>query len=203
MKGKGTIEQPIRRIILVPGLLEPRFALWPLKRVLERRCQRVEIFRDRIVFRKLDDSVDRLAEMLRDLDRDGPIGIVTHSFGDWVARQAIARTPGHRVAALVSVAPAMRAGFVLRALHTVSGNLIPEVAVMLDPAKSLRNLDCGGRVRRLVIWAKFDECVRSIDLGHFPHIQVRRVIATHLSVIAQPSVFKIIEQSLFRNTDLR
>jgi pimeloyl-ACP methyl ester carboxylesterase len=191
------MEHPIRRIILVPGLLEPRIALWPLKRVLQKRCERVECFPDRIAFRKLDDSVDRLADMLHEGDQEGSIGIVTHSFGDWVARQAIARTPEHRVTALVSVAPAMRAGLFLYGLHLLSGNLIPEVAVIMDAGKASANLDCDDHVRRLVIWAKADECVLSIDLDHIRRIQVLRVLATHLSVILQPNVWKLIENNLF------
>ena len=187
----------IRRIILVPGLLEPRIALWPLKRTLQKRCEQVECFRDRIAFRKLDASIDRLADMLCEGDQEDSIGIVTHSFGDWVARQAIARTPEHRVTALVSVAPAMRAGLFIYALHLVSRNLIPEVAVIMDAAKASANVDCDDHVRRLVIWAKADECIQSVDLDHIPGIQVQRVLATHLSVILQPRVLKIIENNLF------
>jgi pimeloyl-ACP methyl ester carboxylesterase len=195
------MEHPIRRIILVSGLLEPRITLWPLKRTLQKRCEQVEHFRDRIAFRKLDSSIDRLASMLREGDQERSIGIVTHSFGDWVARQAIARTPEHRVTALVSVAPAMRPGFFLHGLHLVSGNLIPEVAVIMDPAKASANVDCDDHVRRLVIWAWADECIRSVDLDHIRHIQVRRVAATHLSVVLQPNVLKIIESNLFPFVD--
>jgi pimeloyl-ACP methyl ester carboxylesterase len=193
----GPLVDRIRRIILVPGLLEPRVTLWPLKRRLQRRCERVECFPDRIAFRNLDRSIDRLAGMLSEGDQEDSVGIVTHSFGDWVARQAIARAPEHRVTALVSVAPAMRPGLFIYALYLVSRNLIPEVAVIMDPSKAEANVDCDDQVRRLVIWAKADECVRSIDLHHVQGIEVERVLATHLSVVLQPSVLAKIERNLF------
>ncbi|MGI9472274.1 MAG: hypothetical protein ACR2NZ_12105 [Rubripirellula sp.] len=183
----------------MPGLLEPRITLWPLKRVLQRRCERVDYFRDRLAFRDLNSSVSRLAEMLREGDQERSIGIVTHSFGDWIARQAIACTPDHHVTALVSIAPAMRAGLCLYGAHLVSRNIIPEVAVIMDPTKASANIDCDDHVRRLVIWAKADECIRSVELDHIPRIQVQRVLATHLSVALQPKVLKTIETNLFGN----
>ena len=192
------MDHSLSRIILVPGLFEPRIALWPLKRRLQARCERVEIFRDRFAFRNLDRSVNRLADMLQEGDQQASIGIVTHSFGDWVARQAIARTPEHRVSVLVSVAPAMRAGLCLHALHLVSGNLFPEVAVIMDPATALASVDCDDRVKRLVVWAKADEFVRSVDLDHIQGMKVQRMWATHLSIILQPNVWKVIENQLFQ-----
>lgn len=193
----GPMAAPIRRIILVPGLFEPCLAMWPLKLALQKRCERVQCFRDRLAFRNLDRSINRLSEMLREDDQEGSIGIVTHSFGDWVTRQAIARTPEHRVAALVSVAPAIRAGLFLYGLRLVSANLIPEVATIMDAAKASANIHCDDRIRRLVVWAKADECIRSVDLEHIRGIQVERVLATHLSVIIQPNVWKIIENHFF------
>ena len=186
----------IRRIILMPGLLEPRVLLWPLKRVLQKHCGQVEFFTDRIAFRRIDDSVQRLAAILAQDTHDRSIAIITHSFGDWVARQAIAQASHNHVAALVSVAPVMRTGLVPSGLYLLSGNLIPEIKVIVNTNQAAENLDCDDQVRRLVIWAKADACVRSVPLSHVPNLQVQRVAATHLSVVLQPGVLKRIEEYL-------
>ena len=127
----------LRRIILVPGLFEPRSVFWPLKWMLNRRCEHVEVFRDRRAIRDVDESVRRLAGMLAESSEDRSVALVTHSFGDWVARQAVARTAQPHVDALVSIAPVMRAGLFAKGLHVVSGNLIPA---------SARHLGSGGRM---------------------------------------------------------
>ena len=187
----------INRIILVPGLFEPRFALAPLRSYLQNRWPRVDVFRDRIAFRDLDQSVARLAAMIAGGDDEQEvIGIVTHSFGDWIARQAIARSAHHRVAALVSLAPAMSAGLLPIGLYCLSGNTIPEIGVLMEPSRALANLDCDRRVHRLVIWAKTDESVRETELHHLPEINVERVVATHLTVIFQPNVMRMIHEFL-------
>ena len=186
----------IRRIILIPGLLEPRVLFWPLKRVLQKHCQQVEFFADRIVFRRIDDSVQRLAAILAQDTHDRSIAIITHSFGDWVARQAIAQASHSHVAALVSVAPVMRTGLVPSGLHLLSGNLIPEIKVIVDANQAAENLDCDDQVRRLVIWARADACVRSVPLNHISDLQAERFAATHLTVIFQPGVLKRIETYL-------
>ncbi|KAA5542566.1 hypothetical protein FYK55_13580 [Roseiconus nitratireducens] len=203
MTGNGTREDRIGRIILVPGLFEPRVAFAPLRHRLRRNCRRVEYFPDRVAFRSLEQSVQRMINLIRPTDDDDAIGIVTHSFGDWVTRQALARSEDHAVTRLVSVAPVMRSGLIPIALHACSGNLIPEIRVMMDSSQAAANLDCGrtagggDRVKRLVIWAKADESVRPVSLEHLSGIRVERVAATHLTVIIQPNVLKMIERFLF------
>jgi len=189
-------ERPIDRVILVPGLLEPHAMLWFLKRRLQTRCDHVDLFPDRIIFRSLEQSIARLSGLLCD-EQASSIGVVTHSFGDWVARQAIARSPEHRVRTMVSVAPAMRAGTILRALRAVSGKSIPEITVITNPDLAMARLDCDARVKRLVIWAKFDGLVRPVPLDSIEGLQVLPVAATHLSVVMQPNVLKMIESTLF------
>ncbi len=188
---------PIRRVILVPGLLEPHAAFWPLKRILSRHCDRVEFFPDRMIFRDVERSVQRLADTIIDVNGDRSIAIVTHSFGDWIARQAISQRPDHHVDALVSVTPVMRSGIVTTGLSWVSGNWIPEIRIITDREQACENLDCDDRLRRLVIWAKADEFIRSVDLNHIGNVEVERIAATHLTVILQRYVLKKIESYLF------
>jgi hypothetical protein len=189
-----------RRLILVPGLLETGFGFIPLKRSLQKHDVHVEQWRDRIVFRSLESSVDRLAEAISgDASSDGAIGIVTHSFGDWVARAAIAKCKRHRVRALVSLAPVMRAGFLPSVLYLLTGNLIPEIKVIMDKGTASANLDCDHQMRRLVIWSRFDESLRRVPLDDLPNVEVQQIYGTHLSMVWQPNVIYRVNEFLFRN----
>ncbi|TWT67456.1 lipase family protein [Allorhodopirellula solitaria] len=186
----------IDRVLLIPGLLEPPMAMWPLRRVLSKRWDPVEIWRDRLIFRDIDATVTRLSRWIEDDGSGSSIAIVTHSFGDWLARRAIARTPGHRVIALASVAPVMRSGCIIKAIHYAGGDLIPEIAIVSHPDRAAENLECDPNVDRMVLWAKIDLGVSEIDLSRLPHIAVHRVAATHLSIIMQPNVMSRIERFL-------
>jgi hypothetical protein len=170
-------------------------ALWPLKRLLQKHCDRVEYFHDRYIFRNIERSINRLADIIGDVNQGQSIALVTHSFGDWIARQAIAQASSHNVAALVSVAPVMRSGLVPFGLRLVSGNIIPEIKIITNPKRAAANLDLGDRVRRLVIWAKVDECVRCVPLDHIANTQ--HVTATHLTVILQPNALRMVEEFIF------
>ncbi len=187
----------INRVVLVTGLIEPRAAFWPLRHKIKRHDVPVEYFRDRIVFRNLEKSVRRLAELLSDDGGASPIGVVTHSFGDWVARRAIAAAADHRVEALVSIAPVMRAGFLPKMTRLVSGKLIPEIATITDPRRAAADADCDDRVRRLVVWGKFDECLKPVDLSAISNLESRSVPATHMSVVMQPDVLDMVDRFLF------
>lgn len=185
--------------MLVPGLLEPRLAMVPLRRRLRRQldCRRrwddVRCWRDRCIFRNVARSVDRMAAHIA--MREGqtqPLGIVTHSFGDWVVRAAIAKTPEHRVTRLVSLAPLMRFGFLPGVLFAVSGKFIPEVAIIMDSHRAAENLALDAKVKRLVIWSRFDESVRQVDLSHVDHVDVRYLLGTHLTLPMQPNTHRLV-----------
>lgn len=185
------------RLILIPGLFEPRFAFLPLKRALAEKVDHVECWRDRIAFRSVEDSVNRLADTIAENGDDrGTIGIVTHSFGDWVARAAIAKSQSHRVTAMVSLTPVIRAGFLPSLLYGLTGNLVPEIKVIMNRDRASANLDCDDRVRRLVIWSRFDESLRPVPLDHVRNLQVERVWATHFSIPWQPNVIRIVSRYL-------
>lgn len=186
----------INRILLIPGLLEPRLAMWPLQHHLRKHWDHVEIWRDRYIFRDVDASVARLADWIQDDRSDTRLAIVTHSFGDWLARRAIAQTPNHRVAALASIAPVMRSGCVINAIHYLGGDFIPEIAIIANPSRASENLNCDPSIRRMVIWARIDLGVRAIDLRQLAHVQTHRTAATHLSIIMQPNVHGLIERFL-------
>ena len=194
------VQYPIEKVVLIPGFCEPRFLLWPLQHSLRRHCDDVKLWRDRMVFRNLDRSVARLKTLLKEPRSGGSIALVTHSFGDWVARRAIAESQSHPVSALVSIAPVFRAGLVPTLLHQTTCNLIPEVAVMGDPVRASCNSHLDQHVRRLVIWATVDAYVRPVDFDVAPLPTVHRLTGTHMSVAMQPNSLRLIEQFLFAPT---
>ncbi|MFG0254633.1 MAG: hypothetical protein ACF787_05995, partial [Rhodopirellula sp. JB053] len=53
--------------------------------------------------------------------------------------------------------------------------------------------------RKVLPWASIDLGVGRADLNHLPHIKVHRVAATHLSIVLQPNVFRLVETSLFHD----
>ena len=94
----------------------------------------------------------------------------------------------------------MRAGLLPSVAYALTGNIIPEIAVLMDAKRAAANLDCDSRIRRLVVWSKFDESLRSIDLTQINHIEIRRVIATHLSITLQPNVHRMVREFIFCET---
>lgn len=191
----------VQEILLVPGLLEPCFALWPLRWSLQSRCNRLEFWHDRLAFRNLETSVSRMADRIAgDPNSDQPIGIVTHSFGDWVVRAAIAAQPNHRVSTLVSLAPVMQAGVLPSVAYALTWKLVPEIAVIMDATRASANLDCDPGIRRMVIWSKFDESLRQVDLTQVENMEVRRVVATHFTIALQPNVHRMVDEYMFCNT---
>ncbi len=98
---------------------------------------------------------------------------------------------------MVSLAPVMRAGFLTSVLYALTGKLIPEIGVIMDVNRASANLDCDSRVRRMVVWSKFDESLRSVDLTQIENIETRRVMATHFSIAWQPNVRRIVREFMF------
>jgi len=179
---------------------------------LGRLPVKVEIWRDRYIFRDTEASIERLSRRIGECSNSTRYGLVTHSFGDWVARQAISRTPNHCVEALASIAPVMKSGIIPQAIHWLSGDLIPEIAIIADPELASKSLDCQtnlhqaglqdiARLRRLIVWAAIDLGVRRIDVSHLTNVKVQHVAATHLSVVMQPDVHRVIEDFLGFNDD--
>ncbi|TWT54711.1 hypothetical protein Pla22_23620 [Rubripirellula amarantea] len=191
-----------RSVILIPGLFEPSIALLPLQISMQTHAETIERWHDRIAFRSFEKSVSRLADAIAgDPDELGSIGLVTHSFGDWVARAAIAKSSHHRVRSMVSLAPVMRSGFLSWLAYALTWKLIPEIKVIMDRELACANLNCDQRVRRLVIWSHFDESLRQMPLDQVPNVRVEKVWATHLSIAWQPRVLRLAKNFLFFPTE--
>ncbi len=186
----------VNRIILIRGLVEPQCVFWPLRRVLKKHCGRVDIFRDRILLRNTEASIERLSRLIVPEKSDDTVGIVSHSFGDWIARQAIARTPDHGVRRLISVTPALELGWLTAAFHLATGGVVPELKIIADRQLARANLELEPSLRRTVIWSKIDCCVRPIALAHVAGVDVFDVWATHMTAVMQPNVVRLIARGM-------
>ncbi|WP_144057487.1 hypothetical protein [Novipirellula maiorica] len=192
----------IDKVLLIPGFCEPPLFLWPLKVSLQRHCDDVQLWPDRMIFRNLEKSVARLQSTLQEHRSSGSIALVTHSFGDWIARRAITESRSHHVSSLVSIAPVMQAGIVPDLLHHATGNVIPEIAVMGDPLRANCDADVDANVRRLVIWANIDMYVRPVELDENSAATVHHLVGSHLTVAMQPNSLRLITQFLFPTSDI-
>ena len=189
------------RIILVGGFCEPLWMLKPLQHALRGCCHSaVETWQDVIVFRDLEKSVRLLREeLIRQQNRD--VAIVSHRFGDWIVRQAIADLPDPPIRALVSVAPIMAASPFFKVLRCLGGSCVAEVPIMADVARSAANVSIDPRIRRLVLWARIDPWVRPYSLVPQANLHVRWCWATHLTIVWQPNVHRIIQAFLTADPD--
>ncbi|MGV3485706.1 MAG: hypothetical protein ACO1RT_14915 [Planctomycetaceae bacterium] len=168
--------------------------LRPLRFALAGVCSpNAAIWRDSIVGRDLDASIDRLRdEMIRQQSEGGRTAIVTHSFGDWIVRQAIADFSQPPISALVSIAPLMSASPIGRVLRLVSGRCISEVPIMADASRAGVHVAVDSRIRRLILWAAVDAWVRPFAIDEQENLTVRYCCGTHLSLVLQPNVQRFI-----------
>jgi hypothetical protein len=185
------------RILLVPGFCEPHCLMWPFKRALADCADHVEIWNDNRVLRKLDHSVARLKSSLFAWSQNHQrLSIVTHSFGDWITRQALAGMPQHSVVALASIAPIISASPIAKILRCFGGNCISEVPVMANLARASEFATVAPPVRRLVLWGFADAWARPFPFDEAVNQQVQHVRATHLSIVLQPSIHRRVKSFL-------
>jgi len=186
-------------VLLIPGFCEPRSLLWPLALSVRRQAAHVHIWRDRYLFRSFSDGVQRLGNVLQaSEERSTPLVVVTHSFGDWMLRQALAGLPTHRVIGVVSLAPVMQSLPLARLARYAGLGIVPEVPVMSDAVRASEHLQCLADLDHLVVWASLDWLVPPADLPKSDQREIRRVVATHLSIVLQPNTYAIVGEFLNR-----
>ena len=67
---------------------------------------------------------------------------------------------------------------------------------MADAIRAAENASLDPQIRRLVIWASVDAWVQAIEFPAEERIEVHRLRATHLSVVLQPNVHRLVRQFL-------
>lgn len=182
-----------RTILLIPGLFSPRWHLWALGHSLRRSGFDAVTWDGTSVFGDVDTSIGRLSERLHAFG-DG-LGVVTHSFGDWLFRQAAARGAAKNVTKLVSLVPVMDASTAARLVSPL-GKLAPELAVMANRERATAALQTPSEMDRLIVWSRFDPWVRRVATEHLPNTRCRIVTGTHNTLLWQPSVHRLVVEHL-------
>lgn len=185
-----------RKVVLVPGFMSPSWLLWPLHRHLCSRFPEVVLWDHPHIFSEPYAVAEEFRSWLRtQLGRGNQVALVTHSFGDWVARWAI-QSDDVVIEKLLSICPVVDTVPAARLFAAFSQNLIPEVRVMSDGETASACLELPSDVDHLVIWARWDFWIRRREL--LPHIETdqRIVNGFHNSVVIQPGVWKQIERFL-------
>jgi pimeloyl-ACP methyl ester carboxylesterase len=126
-------------VILVHGLLANTAIMRSLARWLEPSFQRVCNWGYDSVWSPIERHGERLAELMRGLDREGShdrIHLVTHSMGGIIARVALAEYLPERFGRFVMIAPPNRGSHVARRLAPFLGRICPPLIQLADDAKS-------------------------------------------------------------------
>ena len=185
------------RVILVPGFTSPRWVLFPLYRYLRNRHEHVDLWDHPRVFSELDVTVNALAGKLRTESQAGRrIGLVSHSFGDWVARSALAEAGDVRISKLISITPVATRVPLARWIHWFSGRLIPEIRIMADEEKAGEHLVVSPAIEHIIFWARWDLIVRRPRPWPNPKTRHRLLRGTHVSLAFQPNLWRAVAEEL-------
>ena len=126
-------------VILVHGLLANTAIMRSLARWLEPAFHRVCNWGYDSMWSPIERHAERLAELLRGLDREGPhdrIHLVTHSMGGIIARVALGEYLPERFGRFVMIAPPNRGSHVARRLAPFLGRICPPLVQLADCEKS-------------------------------------------------------------------
>jgi pimeloyl-ACP methyl ester carboxylesterase len=181
-------------VYLVPGFMSPAWMMVPLRWYLRRDLSDVRIWDYPRVFRDLDATLQQLAFRL-DAHEEESVAIVSHSFGDWIARSALHRMQGNAVASLVSVCPVVTSVAAAKFAQKISGDLVPELAVMASEDHSEVSIPDEMSIRRSMVWARGETLIRR-DEKMTGNERERRVFALHNSILFQPNGWKVIREEL-------
>ncbi|QDV62925.1 esterase/lipase family protein [Crateriforma conspicua] len=178
------IEFPTTGLILIPGFMSPAWMMRPLHRALRDRFATTVLFDYPRVFSNLSKTVGQL----RDRIDAGPVDrwvLVTHSFGDWVARAALAcrdHSESPKVIKAVSIAPVIDAVPMARRVRPLLGRFSQEIRIMSD--RQAVQSDYPPNVQRIVLWTRWEWLMKAppSDLH-----ELKTINATHNSVLFQPA----------------
>jgi len=190
----GDDNLPLERILLVPGFMSPGWMFAPLHRALGDSFPSVEVWDHPTVFDEPARIVAALANELRNANQR--IGIVSHSFGDWIVRGAIAQSKTKDVGKLISICPVTTSVPTARLLRKVSLDVTPELQLMCDEFRSSASLDFNSSIDHLVLWATFDVFVFKPSPWPREETEHRSVLGTHNSILFQPNIWQVVRDFL-------
>ena len=128
-------------VVLIHGLGGNRLDMWPIGRRLKRLGFKVRNWGYRSVGNRIESHATRLADDLRDLDRQvvGRIHLVTHSMGGIISRTMFAQNDFANIGRVVMLAPPHQGSHVARKLTRYIGWLSPSLQQLSDSADSFVN----------------------------------------------------------------
>ena len=182
-----------RTVLLIPGLFSPRWHFWGLHRSLRRSGFNAITWDDSSVFGEIETSIATLSEYVR--GHAGGLGVVTHSFGDWLFRQVAARGDAGNVARRVSLVPVMGASAAARLLAPM-GKLAPELGVMASEERAAQALQTPAEIQRIIVWSRIDPWVRRVVAQSFVSTSETVVPGTHNTLLWQPCVHRLVVEHL-------
>lgn len=190
-RGKRATGGSAKRILLIPGLFYLRWTMMPLRRTLRKRGFDAEIWSAESRVVPLEHNVEQLAADISAFAADGrPLGLVTHSLGDWVARGALQQLPHGRVDRMVSLAPVMAASRAAWLAKPLFGRWLPAFATMSDPAHARQAIPLPPWIAHLIIWPRLNLVVTRVALEpDSPDLEMA-LWGTHTLMLVQPAVHR-------------
>ena len=191
-------ETPPQRVLLIPGLFYPRWMLLPLRHTLRKSGFDAEAWNVDAVTAPLPPVITRLTS---DIERfaaeaSSPIGLVTHSFGDWLARMALAELPEGTIDRIASLVPVVTDSPAAKLARPVLGRYLPPIDVISNRQTAEQGTPLPPRIRRLVVWARADLLLRQPPPARDENTIERHVWATHNLLLAHPGVHRMVRSFL-------
>lgn len=181
-----------RVVILVPGFLSPRWLILPLAHHLERTCFEVIAWDHLTLFDDPQSNVDFLSSKLQQEKEKGTsVSIVAHSFGDWIARQALASAADSSVDQWISIAPVKREVKIAQLIHRFTRDHLSEISIMSNRERAAQEPIPEGDIHHETILATWDWFLtRATEKCNY------KVTGTHNSILFTPKLWRLVEQIL-------
>ncbi|WP_164100746.1 lipase family protein [Candidatus Laterigemmans baculatus] len=220
------MERVPRKVLLIPGLFYPRWMLLPLRYTLRKKGFEAEIWDTTGVAAPLPKIVAELVDAIRGFasparqpdgiawqpdgiarQPDGiarqPAGVslVTHSFGDWLARAALAEIDGDGerpsgVDRIVSLVPVIAQSPAAQLAAPLFGRWLPPLEAMSDPKRAAQGLPLPAGIERKIIWARGDLLLRRAPPQTDARTREVYLWTTHNLLLADPRVHRMVGEFL-------
>ena len=182
-------------ILIIPGMFSPAWVWIPFRRYLSDYFPSVSVWDHPHIFQNPEGVAELLSETVLEFKRLGrEVLLVSHSYGDWIARRAIC-THGAEPACLISLCPVLTAVPLARLARLLRVDIIPELRLLADAERSAEHCLIPDTIHRAILWASFELVVGKPESLE-RRLETISLLATHNSVIFQPGVWKTVRNEL-------
>ncbi|WP_442506718.1 esterase/lipase family protein [Novipirellula sp. SH528] len=190
-------EVPIDTAILVPGFMSPAWMMWPLAHSLTNEVDSVVRWDYPRVFTDIEATIRSLASEIQSRrSHSQHLAIVTHSFGDWIARSALQRIEHHPPTRVVSICPVTTRIVVASFMSQLTRRVLPELSVMSNQSLAEVPLPSAPSITHRVIWASGELLVPRYIPDPHPSLKETTVLGMHNSVLWQPNLWRQVKKDL-------